>query len=102
MRARWFAITICTVLSACATASQRTAVRSTTALRFECNPRDATLIIDEQNQGPCLLWERRALGLGPGVHRVRIERDGYLPHESEIDGRHPRGTLHIQLRERPE
>jgi hypothetical protein len=33
---------------------------------------------------------------------VRIERDGYLPHESEIDGRHPRGTLHIQLRERPE
>ena len=102
MRALFVSIAITAALASCATGSNRAGNRITTAYRFECNPRDATLIVDEQNQGQCVLWESRALGLGPGVHRVRVEREGFLPHESEINGQGPRGTLRIQLRERPE
>jgi hypothetical protein len=101
MRALLF-IACASALVSCATGSNRAGSSITTAYRFECNPRDATLIVDEQNQGQCVLWERRALGLGPGAHRVRVEREGFLPHESEISGQGPRGTIRIRLRERPE
>jgi hypothetical protein len=90
-------------LAACATTGAgASGPRITTAYRFECVPRDATLIVDEVNQGQCVLWERRALGLGPGPHRLRVEREGYLPHEAELPGQGPRGTIRVQLRERPE
>jgi hypothetical protein len=89
-------------LSACATSGARARPRSTVAYRFECNPRDASLVVDEVNLGQCVLWERQYLGLGPGTHRVRVEREGFLPHEAELPGQGPRGTLRIQLRERPE
>lgn len=102
MRALLLLLALGGVVASCATTGARSGQRITTAYRFECNPRDATLIVDEQNQGQCVLWEGRALGLGPGVHRLRVEREGYLPHEAEISGENPRGTLRIQLRERPE
>ncbi len=90
-------------LSGCATGgASATRPRRTVSYRFECNPRDATLVIDEVNLGQCVLWEQRPVGLGPGVHRVRVEREGFLPHESELAGEGPRGTVRVQLRERPE
>lgn len=98
-----FACLATLALAACG-GRQRTQGRavSTVAYRFECNPRDATLIVDEVSRGQCILWERQSMGLGPGTHRLRVDRDGYLPHEAELRGEGPRGTLHIQLRVRPE
>lgn len=95
-------LTLSLLLASCATTRTQSGTRITTAYRFECNPRDATLIVDEHIEGQCVLWEQRPLGLGPGPHRVRVEREGYLAHEAEISGDGPRGTLRIQLRERPE
>jgi hypothetical protein len=90
-------------LASCATSrGARSGAQITTAYRFECAPQDATLIVDEQNQGQCVLWQRRALGLGPGAHRLRVEREGFLPYESEISGQGPRGTIRVELRQRPE
>ena len=99
---RFATLTLALALAGCATTRSNAGPRITTAYRFECNPRDATLIVDEHIEGQCVLWEQRPLGLGPGVHRVRVEREGYLAHEAEISGDGPRGTLRIQLRERPE
>ncbi len=95
-------LAIALALAGCATGNSNRGTRSTVAYRFVCSPRDATLVVDEENMGQCVLWEQRWLGLGPGTHRVRVEREGYLPNESEIPGQGPRGTIRIELRERPE
>ena len=60
------------------------------------------LTVDETNMGRCLLWEQRYVGLGPGVHRVRVEREGFLSYEEEVGDRAGRGTLRVTLRVRPE
>lgn len=88
--------------ASCTQNRTRTGPLRTVGYRFECTPRDATLTVDETNLGRCLLWEQRYLGLGPGVHRVRVEREGFLTHEEELGNRTGRGTLRVNLRERPE
>lgn len=93
---------IAVALCSCATGNTNRGARSTVAYKFVCSPRDATLIVDEQNMGQCVLWEQRWLGLGPGTHRVRVEREGFLPNEAELPGQGPRGTIRVELRERPE
>lgn len=72
------------------------------AVRFRCEPRDARVLVDEVDQGACRVWEEQYVGLGPGTHRVRIEREGFLPFEREFEARNRRETLEVRLRERPE
>ncbi len=81
---------------------QRPSHRVAVAYRFQCTPRDARLIVDEVDQGACMLWEQQYLGLEAGVHRLRIEREGYLPIERELPSTGRRETVQVQLRERPE
>ncbi len=40
------------------------------AYRFRCDPPQARIIIDEEDRGPCVVWQDRWMGLGPGVHRL--------------------------------
>ncbi len=91
----------CVIGSGCS-ASQRPANRVAVAYRFQCTPRDARVIVDEVDQGACMLWEQQHLGLGAGMHRLRIEREGYLPIERELPSTGRRETVRIELRERPE
>lgn len=72
------------------------------ALRFQCAPRDAHLIYDEEDLGPCLLWSERWLGLTPGPHRLRVERSGYFAQESEPLGDGRRRLVRVNLRAIPE
>ncbi len=95
-----FVLSIC--LGGCSQTRTQSAPLRTVGYRFECTPRDATLTVDEVNIGRCLLWEQRYLGLGPGTHRVRVDREGFLSYEQELGNRTGRGTLRVQLRERPE
>lgn len=72
------------------------------AYRFHCEPPQAHIIIDEEDRGPCVLWRDRWMGLGPGLHRLRVERDPWLPQEQELrpDGR--RNTITVNLRREPD
>ncbi len=60
------------------------------------------MIVDEVDQGRCILWETQFLGLGAGDHRLRVERDGYLPLERDLPTTGRRETITVQLRPRPE
>ncbi|MEI8257364.1 MAG: PEGA domain-containing protein [Deltaproteobacteria bacterium] len=40
--------------------------------------------------------------LAAGTHRLRVEREGYLPIERELPSTGRRETVRIELRERPE
>jgi hypothetical protein len=100
---RWSALALLALLCpACAGAQRPREDRVAVAYRFRCTPRDARVIVDEVDHGACLLWEQQYLGLGAGVHRLRVERDGYLPVERELPSTGRRETVEIELRARPE
>jgi hypothetical protein len=98
LRAGWALLVLAT---SCAGA-QHPQARVEVAYRFVCAPRDARVIVDEVDQGQCILWEAQYLGLGSGTHRLRVERDGYLPIERELPTTGRRETISLQLRPRPE
>ena len=72
------------------------------AYRFRCDPPEAHIFIDEEDRGPCVLWQDRWMGLGPGSHRLRIERDPWLPQEQEITPNGRRNTVTVTLRRAPD
>jgi hypothetical protein len=76
-------------------------VRTAGALRFQCDPTDARIVIDEEDVGACAVWSSRWFGLTTGVHRVRVSRDGFLPQESEILAG-GRVTVTVRLRRVPD
>ena len=76
---RW-ALLLLVTTAACASAQRP---RAAGAYRFQCDPPDAHVYIDEEDQGPCVLWSTRAIGVTAGVHRFRIVREGWIPQESE-------------------
>ena len=42
------------------------------------------------------------MGLGPGVHRLRVERDPWLPQEQELRPNGRRNTVTVTLRREPD
>jgi hypothetical protein len=95
------AIAISVLVCACS-GTQHAANRVAVAYRFQCTPRDARVIVDEVDQGVCQLWEQQYLGLGAGTHRLRIEREGYLPIERELPSTGRRESVRVELHEQPE
>jgi hypothetical protein len=83
-------------------ATQAPRPRAAVAYKFECAPRDARVVVDEVDYGQCVLWEQRYIALPEGTHRLRVERDGYLPVERELPATGHRETVRIELREEPE
>jgi hypothetical protein len=71
-------------LSACSGARPARTATAAVAFQFQCEPGDARLFIDEVDQGTCAFWQARYLGLGLGGHRLRIERENYLPFEMDL------------------
>jgi hypothetical protein len=90
------------VIGAACSGTQRPSHRVAVAYRFQCTPRDARVIVDEVDQGVCQLWEQQYLGLEAGTHRLRIEREGYLPIERELPSTGRRESVRVELREQPE
>lgn len=84
---------------ACRTQAPRTVA---VAYRFVCDPPQAHIFINEEDRGPCLLWRDRWMGLGPGVHRLRVERDPWLPQEQELRPNGRRNTITVNLRREPD
>ena len=93
------AIVACLVALSCS-GTQRTRVAG--AYRFECDPPDARVIMDEVDQGPCALWASRWLGVGPGPHRLQVVREHYLPQESDLVPQGRRVVVRVQLRREPD
>ncbi len=98
MLPRWPTLSLL-ALAACS-APQR--ARSAGAYRFQCDPVDAHVIVDEDDLGPCAVWSSRWLGLSAGPHRVRISRDGWLPQELDVTPHGTRVTLTAHLRRVPD
>lgn len=98
MLSRWLALSLL-ALVACSSPQRP---RSAGAYRFQCEPVDAHVIVDEDDLGPCAIWSSRWLGLPPGPHRVRIARDGWLPQELDITPHGTRVTLTARLRRAPD
>ena len=49
-------------------------------LRFNCQPENAILEIDETLLGPVGLFKKQGVLLKPGVHRLTIRAEGYFDH----------------------
>ncbi len=99
MLARYALLASLASLVACSSAQR---VRSAGAYRFQCEPVDAHVIVDEDDLGPCAIWSSRWLGLPAGPHRVRIYREGWLPQESDVTPNGTRVTVTARLRRVPD
>lgn len=76
--------------------------RIAAAYRFTCDPPDARVVLDETDEGPCVVWHDRWLGVTPGPHRLQITRAGYLPYEADIQPAGRRETVDVHLRPIPD
>jgi len=54
-------------------------------LRFECEPHDAILEVDETLLGPASMFEENGLLLKPGTHRVILRLDGHFPEHDMVE-----------------
>ncbi|MCP4196812.1 MAG: PEGA domain-containing protein [Proteobacteria bacterium] len=66
------------LLAACgATRPEKADPRGT--LRFNGQPRDASVEIDDVHLGPIHMFEKKGLLLRPGMHRITVRANGYFP-----------------------
>ena len=70
------------LLGACAAAPVRPP--RTASLRLRGTPPDAMVTIDDQLIGPLEVVQARGVALPRGVHRISVERDGFLPFDREV------------------
>jgi hypothetical protein len=47
-------------------------------VRFEGEPKDAHLFIDETSLGPVAMFQENGVKLRPGAHRILIQKEGYF------------------------
>ncbi len=65
--------------------------RKNAHLAIECDPPVGAVTLDDRALGPC----PQAVDLKPGKHTVRVEANGMVPHQREIETR--AGQSHIAL-----
>lgn len=85
-RVHWVALAAGVLLSAsCSTtsASQRAAARG--YLRFEVEPDNAAVEIDEEYSGMVSGWVQQTVPVSPGMRRVTVRARGYLTQRFDID-----------------
>jgi hypothetical protein len=99
---RSLALATAVALAACAPSKP-----PTTSLRLAPateSPRDARVVIDDQELGPLWYVTEHGVAMPPGKHRLTIEADGYLPYDREIDAGPGGGLikLDVKLVKRPD
>ncbi|MCP4606932.1 MAG: PEGA domain-containing protein [Proteobacteria bacterium] len=72
-------------------------------LRFEGEPKDALIELDEVHMGPIRMFESKGLLLRPGEHRVIVRAEGYFPEYRLVEIRDGEViSLKVELRPVPE
>jgi hypothetical protein len=75
--------------------------KTTTSLRVYApneTPRAAHVVIDDEPVGSLAFIIKRGVALPPGVHRVTVEADGYLPWDAEVDAGSGGGLVRIDVK----
>jgi hypothetical protein len=72
-------------LIACATAPRATGPRARGYLRFDVEPHDAEIEIDEQYSGVVNGWAQNIVPVEPGHRRVTLRADGYITQRFDIE-----------------
>jgi hypothetical protein len=67
-----------------------------------CEPRDASLFVDDKYLGSVRGLRDRPLNLPVGTHRIEISKPGYFPHYAEVQvAQGVRERLEVTLRKEP-
>ena len=76
---------------------------TTTSLRLQGGPKDASVTVDDQRLGDLAFVGARGVALPPGKHRLTVERVGYFPRDVlvAVDGEE-RIVLDVTLEKLPE
>ncbi len=61
-------------------------------------PRDARVVIDDQELGPLWYVTEHGVAMPPGKHRISIEAQGYLPWDREVDAGPSGGLLKLDVK----
>lgn len=69
-------------------------------LRLSCEPEGALVSVDGVPRGTCEDFSEGAAGVGEGLHRVEVQKDGYWPYVTYYEPSGARVSLAIQLRPR--
>lgn len=94
--AKSLALSVALSLAACASAKP-----PTTSLRLAPAadaPRNARVVIDDQELGPLGYVTKHGVAMPPGKHRITIEADGYLPWDQEVDAGPSGGLLELDVK----
>jgi hypothetical protein len=74
-----------TMLAGCATAPRTSGPMARGYLRFEVEPEDAEIEIDEQYSGVITGWAANTVPVEPGVRRVTVRAEGYITQRFDIE-----------------
>lgn len=87
-----------------ATALLRAERRTPGEVALRCEPPGASVFVDGIEQGACqdFTGHPHGLGLGEGVHELRIQHQGYWPYVTYYAPSDVRASLRITLRPRAE
>ncbi len=69
-------------------------------LKLSCEPAGAVVSVDGVPRGTCEDFSQGAAGVGEGLHRVEVQKDGYWPYVTYYEPSGARVSLAIQLRPR--
>jgi hypothetical protein len=78
-------ILILTILIAACGATQPLKADPRGTLRFDGQPREASVEIDDVHLGPIHMFEKKGLLLRPGVHRITVRANGYFPVYRQVE-----------------
>jgi hypothetical protein len=97
----WLFIFVTAVVLGCGAASiKKPEPRGT--LRFEGNPEDAHLVVDETSLGPVSMFKEQGIKLRPGTHRIVVQKEGYFPEYRLVEVEaNTVSVVEIELREVP-
>jgi hypothetical protein len=76
------------------------ALPPTTSLRLapaSGAPRNARVVVDDQELGPLWYVTEHGVAMPAGKHRITIEADGYLPWDREVDAGPSGGVLKLDV-----
>ena len=98
-----FSFALALLLPACGAGQRPADVGPRGTLRFEVEPGEAVVEVDEQRLGPASMFETKGLLLKPGQHRVVLRAEGFFTEYQLVEITENQVTvLELELRPVPE
>jgi hypothetical protein len=93
------AIGLCGVLAVtgCAAMEANAPQAESVPLRIRGTPPEATVIIDDQRDGPLSLVMARGIRVLPGRHRLSVEAAGFLPYDVAFEAKDEVVPIEVKL-----